>query len=129
MFCSKFGTPFLVLFQIWYSFFVCFVPNLVHSFFGVVTTLVLQVMQGIQEIAQAPAVFQLLVQAGLILTLFGGTQRYDGDRDNVSIRRDTHCLLVGDPGLGKSQLLKAVANVDPVVCLCVGTPPAAQGSL
>ena len=33
--------------------------------------------------------------------------------DNFSVRSDTHILVVGDPGLGKSQLLRACANVSP----------------
>lgn len=50
-----------------------------------------------------------LVKAGLLLTLLGGSHKH-GTKD-VHIRPDPHCLLVGDPGLGKSQLLKAVTNV------------------
>lgn len=58
-----------------------------------------------------------MVKAGLLLSLFGGSPK---DRIGpssaskpVSIRRDIHCLLVGDPGLGKSQMLKAVSNIAP----------------
>jgi DNA helicase MCM8 len=51
--------------------------------------------------------------AGLLLALFGGRQRYLDATKNVSIRGDSHVLVVGDPGLGKSQMLTAVANTAP----------------
>ena len=58
-----------------------------------------------------PSIFgHELVKAGLILGLFGGSKR---DTNDVAVRCDTHVLVVGDPGLGKSQLLKACANVSP----------------
>lgn len=41
------------------------------------------------------------VQAGLVLGLFGGTAR----NSEVATRCDPHVLVVGDPGLGKSQVL------------------------
>lgn len=40
------------------------------------------------------------MKAGLLLGLFGGSQR----GGHVSIRGDPHILVVGDPGLGKSQV-------------------------
>ncbi|KAK3887660.1 hypothetical protein Pcinc_008244 [Petrolisthes cinctipes] len=52
-----------------------------------------------------------LVKAGLILCLFGGVTK--SGSDNVSVRGDPHILVVGDPGLGKSQMLQACANVAP----------------
>ena len=33
--------------------------------------------------------------------------------ENLTVRSDSHILVVGDPGLGKSQLLQACANVSP----------------
>lgn len=47
-----------------------------------------------------------MVKAGLVLGLFGGSQ------DN-NARADSHVLIVGDPGLGKSQMLQACAAVAP----------------
>ncbi|KAJ3649280.1 hypothetical protein Zmor_021032 [Zophobas morio] len=47
-----------------------------------------------------------LVKAGLLLALFGGTK---SDRQ----RAESHVLMVGDPGLGKSQMLHACVNVAP----------------
>lgn len=49
-----------------------------------------------------------MVKAGLVLSLFGGT--------NCSInqtRGDIHILVIGDPGLGKSQMLQSVCNISP----------------
>lgn len=47
-----------------------------------------------------------LVKAGLALALFGGTQKYADDKNRIPIRGDPHVLVVGDPGLGKSQMLQ-----------------------
>uniref|UniRef100_A0AAR5Q6U8 DNA helicase MCM8 n=1 Tax=Dendroctonus ponderosae TaxID=77166 RepID=A0AAR5Q6U8_DENPD len=73
----------------------------------------------IKEIHGQPQLFRYLVQslcpliygheivkAGLLLGLFRGTK---GD----CIRSESHVLMVGDPGLGKSQMLKSCANVSP----------------
>ncbi|VTJ79346.1 Hypothetical predicted protein [Marmota monax] len=54
-----------------------------------------------------------LVKAALALALFGGTQKYADDKNRIPIRGDPHVLVVGDPGLGKSQMLQAVCNVAP----------------
>ncbi|KAM4695002.1 DNA helicase MCM8 isoform 2-T2 [Discoglossus pictus] len=54
-----------------------------------------------------------LVKAGLSLALFGGCQKYVDDKNRIPIRGDPHILVVGDPGLGKSQMLQAVCNVAP----------------
>ncbi|XP_068918882.1 DNA helicase MCM8 isoform X1 [Petaurus breviceps papuanus] len=54
-----------------------------------------------------------LVKAGLALALFGGCQKYVDDKNRIPVRGDPHILVVGDPGLGKSQMLQAVCNVAP----------------
>lgn len=49
-----------------------------------------------------------MVKAGMLLSLFGGS--------NCSLnqtRGDIHILVIGDPGLGKSQLLQSVCNISP----------------
>ncbi|XP_045538871.1 DNA helicase MCM8 [Papilio machaon] len=74
----------------------------------------------IQEIHASEDVFRLLVhslcpaifghevvKAGLILGLLGGTEDEGGTRPHP------HVLIVGDPGLGKSQLLQAAAHAAP----------------
>ncbi|OWF54901.1 DNA helicase MCM8-like [Mizuhopecten yessoensis] len=54
-----------------------------------------------------------LVKAGLILGLFGGTQKYTNDKNRIPVRGDPHVLVVGDPGLGKSQMLQSASNIAP----------------
>lgn len=63
----------------------------------------------------APGIYGMeMVKAGLILSLFGGVHGLQEDRkESIHMRGDIHCLLVGDPGLGKSRLLQAVASVAP----------------
>ena len=83
-------------------------------------------LYGIQEIQGDRDVFRLIVgslcptifgqevvKAGLILGLFGGSTKHSLDKNSIPVRGDPHVLVVGDPGLGKSQLLQAAANVAP----------------
>ncbi|XP_067900466.1 DNA helicase MCM8 isoform X1 [Heterodontus francisci] len=61
-----------------------------------------------------PAIYgHELVKAGLALALFGGCQKYVDDKNRIPIRGDPHVLVVGDPGLGKSQMLQAICNIAP----------------
>lgn len=56
-----------------------------------------------------PSIFgHEIVKAGLLLGLTGGAQHVGRDS-----RCDPHILVVGDPGLGKSQMLQACASVAP----------------
>ncbi|KAK2581394.1 hypothetical protein KPH14_005078 [Odynerus spinipes] len=72
----------------------------------------------IKEVYNKPNIFPILVQslcpgiygyemikAGLLLSLFGGNGKRKGSRDHI------HVLVVGDPGLGKSQMLQACTRV------------------
>lgn len=43
---------------------------------------------------------------GILLTLLGGVQKGGQKAGSVPLRGDVHMLVVGDPGLGKSQLLQ-----------------------
>ena len=47
----------------------------------------------------------------IALQLFGGVEKKHAD--GIRVRGDIHCLLVGDPGTAKSQLLQYVAKVAP----------------
>ncbi|KAH7513013.1 hypothetical protein FEM48_Zijuj12G0151300 [Ziziphus jujuba var. spinosa] len=51
--------------------------------------------------------------AGITLALFGGVRKHSNDNNKVPVRGDIHVMVVGDPGLGKSQLLQAAAAVSP----------------
>lgn len=53
------------------------------------------------------------VKAGITLSLFGGVRKHSTDQNKVPVRGDIHVIVVGDPGLGQSQLLQAAAAVSP----------------
>jgi len=66
------------------------------------------------------------LKAGLILALAGGVRKHERDASSVATRGDVHVLLVGDPGLGKSQLLRAAAAAAPRgLYVCSNTSTAA----
>ena len=56
---------------------------------------------------------QDMVKAGMLLSLFGGVRKKLRGSGDVPVRGSIHCLVVGDPGLGKSQLLKAASGLAP----------------
>eukprot|EP01043_Picozoa_sp_COSAG02_P024782 COSAG02_NODE_1368_length_13029_cov_83.912142_6_plen_840_part_00 len=63
-----------------------------------------------------PSIFgQEMVKAGLVLCMFGGVGKFQSgeEKNRLAIRGDPHMLVVGDPGLGKSQMLRAAAAVHP----------------
>ena len=66
-----------------------------------------------------------LVKAGLLLGLFGGTCR--GMDTAFPVRGDPHVLVVGDPGLGKSQMLGAVVSVAPRAVAVTGNTSSTGG--
>ena len=99
----------------------------------------LKLMESLMSLAQNRRLFPLLiksfcpsiygheiVKAGLLLAIVGGSSEPIERRmkntmfsdkflngKEPSFRNDCHVLLIGDPGLGKSQLLKYVANIAP----------------
>ena len=52
-----------------------------------------------------------LVKAGLLLALCGGVRKGVGEANRVPTRGDVHILVVGDPGMGKSQMLQVWGHV------------------
>ncbi|KAK9286477.1 hypothetical protein L1049_014874 [Liquidambar formosana] len=57
-----------------------------------------------------PQIFGLFtVKLAVALTLIGGVQHVDGS--GTKVRGESHLLLVGDPGTGKSQFLKFAAKL------------------
>ena len=66
-----------------------------------------------------------LVKAGLLLGLFGGATK--STTSGVPVRGDPHILVVGDPGLGKSQMLQAVVAVAPRGVMVTGNTSTAGG--
>merc|ERR1711972_792050 len=60
----------------------------------------------------APEIFgHLDVKKALLLVLIGSFTKTM--QDGMRIRGDIHTLLMGDPGVAKSQLLKQVCNIAP----------------
>jgi len=66
-----------------------------------------------------------LVKAGLLLGLFGGTSK--SQNAALPVRGDPHILVVGDPGLGKSQMLTAACNVAPRGVFVTGNTTTTSG--
>jgi len=74
----------------------------------------------------SPSIFgQNIVKAALMLGLFGGTKRTSSDQ--FSIRADPHILIVGDPGMGKSQILGGAASVAPRGVFVTGNTSTTSG--
>jgi len=54
-----------------------------------------------------------MVKYGLLLTLFGGSGVSLFPTEAKRVRPDIHVLIVGDPGMGKSQILKYLVKISP----------------
>ncbi|KAK3604621.1 hypothetical protein CHS0354_028978 [Potamilus streckersoni] len=93
---------------------------------GVALDFSMKDLYAIEEIQSQENLFRLLVlslcptiyghemvKAGLILGLFGGTPKFTNDKNRIPVRGDPHILIVGDPGLGKSQMLQSTAIIAP----------------
>ena len=61
-----------------------------------------------------------MVKLALLLTLVGGTDTSSVPGSGVRRRSQSHILLVGDPGCGKSQLLRFAALIAPRGVLTTG---------
>ncbi|MGC8585333.1 MAG: minichromosome maintenance protein MCM [Thermoplasmata archaeon] len=95
-------------------------------------------LKKIKELSKLPDIYQKLtrkiassiygmdiLKEALLLQLFGGvtTRKSDGTR----LRGDIHILLVGDPGTGKSQLLRYIHNIAPKSVFTSGKGSSAAG--
>lgn len=98
----------------------------IESGSGLAMDFTIKELYAIEEIQSEKNIFKLLVgslcpsifghemvKAGLVLGLFGGTPRFINDKNRIPVRGDPHILIVGDPGLGKSQMLQAVNSIAP----------------
>ncbi|KAJ8045687.1 DNA helicase MCM8 [Holothuria leucospilota] len=107
---------------------------------GVTMDFNIKELYAVQEIQSQPNLFKLIVgslspaiyghemvKAGLLLGLFGGAQKFVGDKNRIPVRGDPHILVVGDPGLGKSQMLTSAANVAPRGVYVCGNTTTASG--
>jgi len=76
--------------------------------------------------AMCPQLFGMAIpKLALMLALIGGVPRRDSSGGRV--RGESHILLIGDPGMGKSQLLKYAAAVAPRAILTTGMGSSAAG--
>ncbi|MEM2190768.1 MAG: minichromosome maintenance protein MCM [Archaeoglobaceae archaeon] len=84
----------------------------------------------IRELASSPDIYERLAKSlapsiygyddlklAIILQLFGGTRVETADSPS---RGDIHILIVGDPGIAKSRLLRAVYSLAPRAVLSTG---------
>jgi replicative DNA helicase Mcm len=92
----------------------------------------------IEEIASHPEPFRLLVEhvapeheghevekAAITLQLLGGWSRVGAS--GARYRGDSHIYLLGDPGVGKSMLLKAIYERAPIAAITDGTGSSQAG--
>jgi len=72
-------------------------------------------LMGLMQNSIAPSVFATgtmhYVKRSLALQLFGGVSRVN--RDRTRTRGDIHILLMGDPGVAKSQVLNYMSKISP----------------
>ncbi|XP_019771934.2 DNA helicase MCM9 isoform X1 [Dendroctonus ponderosae] len=77
----------------------------------------------------APEIYGLhLVKLAVAIVLAGGSQSSAPDSTTgVEIRSNPHLLLIGDPGTGKSQILKFVSKIIPRTVLTTGVGSTSAG--
>jgi replicative DNA helicase Mcm len=73
----------------------------------------------------APSIFGMEIEkTALMLQLFGGVAK---ELPDARIRGDIHILLIGDPGIAKSQLLSYMSKIAPRSIFCDGKGASAAG--
>lgn len=90
------------------------------------------------ELSKSPDIFEHLVQSvapstygyqrireAITLQLFGGVKKIR--QNGLTLRGDFHILLIGDPGAGKSALLKTVQKIAPRARYTSGRGASAAG--
>ncbi len=65
------------------------------------------------------------IKLAIALQVFGGVRKIRSD--NTTVRGNIHVILVGDPGVAKSQLLKYVAKISPKARYVAGTGSTGPG--
>ncbi|WEL19726.1 minichromosome maintenance protein MCM [Candidatus Nanohalococcus occultus] len=94
--------------------------------------------QEIRDLAKDPEIFEKIAESiapsiyghgeikkAIALQLFGGVKK--GREDGVKSRGDIHILLIGEPGTGKSQLLKFTGELSPKGRYVVGKSSTGAG--
>ena len=66
-----------------------------------------------------------LVKLAFAVTLAGGVQKIDSS--GTAVRGEPHFLLVGDPGTGKSQLLRFASRLIPRSIMTCGSGSTSAG--
>jgi len=95
-------------------------------------------IEKIKELSQDPKIYQKLtssaapsiygyekVKESLLIQLVGGVRKERND--GIKTRGDIHILLIGDPGAGKSALLRRMAIVAPKARLVTGKGASGAG--
>ncbi len=96
-------------------------------------------VEKIKELAADPEIYEKLkrsiaptiyghddIKEAVALQLFGGVKK-DNMPDGSHIRGNIHILLMGDPGTGKSQILRHAANIAPKSIYVAGKTASGAG--